>query len=73
MQVNTNRRLSFLLTERQLRRVESLPVGHTVLNTRYGALIVRGPRGQLSRVKPNGRLVQITPVERVQSYLQLGG
>jgi hypothetical protein len=64
---------SYLLTRRQLVCLESLPRGHKVVSTRYGVLVVRRPDGHLLQVQPNGRIVPIDPVERVQSYLQLSG
>ena len=60
------------LTRRQIRRLERLPRTHRVVSINHGGPpIVRGPNGQLLRVKPDGRLVGI--VERVQSYLHVSG
>jgi hypothetical protein len=60
-------------TQRQIRRMEKLPEGHKMVNTRYGAPIVRRPDGQLFRVQPNGRLAAAIRVERVRSYLDVHG
>jgi len=62
---------TYPLTQRQIRCLEQLPDDHTVVSTDDGPPIVEGPRGQLLRVKPNGRLVAL--VERVQSYLSVHG
>ncbi len=61
------------MTERQKRRLETLPAGYKVISTHYGALLVRRHDGQLLSVQPNGRLVALAPVRKVQSYLQLNG
>jgi hypothetical protein len=62
-----------LLTERQIRYMDKLPEGHTVVSVRDGVPIVRRPDGQLVRMKPNGRLPASMPVDRVQSYLHVHG
>jgi len=59
------------LTRQQIRCLERLPEGHEVVSIDNGPLIVRGPKGQLLRVKPNGHLEAL--VERVQSYLHVNG
>ena len=59
------------LTHRQIRCLEELPEDHEVVSTNGGPPIVRGPKGELLRVKPNGRLVAL--VESVQSYLDVRG
>jgi hypothetical protein len=61
------------LTQRQIRRLEKLPNGHRVVNTRHGAPTVRRSDGQLFRVQPNGRLTASIRVERVTSYLDVHG
>jgi hypothetical protein len=62
---------TYLLTHRQIRRIEALPEGHEVVSTRYGVPIVRRPDGRLLRVQPNGRMVPTVGVQRVQSYLDV--
>jgi hypothetical protein len=59
------------LTAGQIRRLEKLPEDHELVTTGHGSPIVRGPRGELLRVRPNGRLVAV--VESVQSYLYVHG
>jgi hypothetical protein len=59
------------LTRRQIRRLEKLPEDHEVVSNDDGPPIVCGPRGQLFRVMPNGRLAAL--VETVQSYLHVNG
>ena len=61
------------LTQRQIRRLEKLPNGHKVVNTRHGAPTVRRSDGQLFRVQPNGRLAAIIRVQGVTSYLDVHG
>jgi hypothetical protein len=60
-----------LLTQRQIRCLEALPEDHEIVSIDEGPAIVRGPRGQLLRVKANGRMVEL--VETVKSYLQIHG
>ena len=57
------------LTKQQLRRLRRLPANHEVVSSDERPPIVRGPKGQLLRVKRNGRLESL--VERVRSYLQV--
>ncbi len=59
------------LTQRQIRCLEKLPEDHEVVSIDEGPPIVRGPRGQLLRVKANGRMVEL--VETVKSYLYVFG
>jgi hypothetical protein len=59
------------LTQRQVRCLETLPKDHELVTPGRGSPIVRGPKGELFGVKPNGRLVAL--VESVQSYLQVHG
>jgi hypothetical protein len=59
------------LTARQMRCLEKLPANHELVTTGHGSPIVRGPRGELLAVKPNGRLVPL--VQGVQSYLYVHG
>jgi hypothetical protein len=59
------------LTQRQIHRLERLPMNHEVVSIDHGPLIVRGPKGKLSRVKSDGRLVAL--VEKVRSYLYVNG
>jgi hypothetical protein len=61
------------LTQRQIRCIEQLPEGHKVVNTGHDVPTVRRPDGQLLRLQRNGRVVAITRVTRVQSYLHLHG
>jgi len=62
-----------LLTQQQIRRIQTLPDGHTVISAQGRALIVRQADGQLARIRPSGRLVTTTPVQRVRSYLNVRG
>ena len=39
------------LTQRQIHRLERLPADHEVVSIDHGPLIVRGPKGKLSRLK----------------------
>jgi hypothetical protein len=59
------------LTQRQIRCLGELPEDHEIVSIDEGPPIVRGPRGQLLRVKANGRMVEL--VETVKSYLQIHG
>jgi hypothetical protein len=59
------------LTQRQIRCLKELPEDHEVVSTDEGPPIVAGPRGQLLRVKTNGRMVAL--VETVKSYLHIHG
>lgn len=60
-----------LLTERQLRRLETLPDDYKVVGARDGIPIVESPRGQTLCLQPTGRLAATTLIERVESYLHL--
>jgi hypothetical protein len=60
-----------LLTQRQLRRLETLPDDYRVVTTRDGTPIVESPTGQTLRLQPNGRLAATSLVESVQSYLHV--
>jgi hypothetical protein len=62
-----------LLTQRQIRCMERLPVGHDVVSIRDGVPIVSQPDGQMLQMQPNGRLGATLGVERVQSYLHVHG
>ena len=44
------------LTKRQIRRLQRLPEHHEVVSTDERPPIVRGPKGELLRLKQNGRL-----------------
>jgi hypothetical protein len=59
------------LTERQLRRLETLPDNYRVVSARDGVPIVESPRGQTLQLQPTGRLAATTVIERVQSYLSI--
>jgi hypothetical protein len=59
------------LTRRQIRCLEELPEDHEVVSTGEGPPIVCGPRGELLRVRANGRMVPL--VESAQSYLDVHG
>jgi hypothetical protein len=59
------------LTQRQIRCLQKLPEDHEVVSTGEGSPIVRGPRGELLKVKTNGRMVAL--VETVKSYLHIHG
>jgi hypothetical protein len=60
-----------LLSQRQLRRLETLPDDYRVVSARDGSPIVESPTGQTLRVQPNGRLAATNLVDRVQSYLHV--
>jgi hypothetical protein len=62
-----------LLTQRQIRCMEELPAGHELVRVRGRAPLVREPDGQLSRIRPSGRLVAIGSVSSVRSYLDVHG
>jgi hypothetical protein len=59
------------LTQRQIHCLERLPADHEVVSIDDGPLIVCGPKGKLSRVKADGRVVAL--VAKVRSYLYLSG
>jgi hypothetical protein len=59
------------LTKRQIRRLQRLPEHHEVVSTDDRLPIVRGPKGELLRLRQNGRLEGL--VARVQSYLHVSG
>ncbi len=59
------------LTRRPIRCLEELPDDHEIVSNGDSPPIVSGPRGQLFRVMPNGRLVAL--VKRVRSYLYVNG
>ena len=59
------------LTQRQIRCLEKLPERHELVTRDHDSPIVRGPKGELLRVKQNGRLEPL--VQRVQSYLRVYG
>jgi len=59
------------LTERQLRRLETLPHGYKMVSARDGIPIVESPTGQTRRLQPNGRLAATTLIEEVRSYLHV--
>jgi hypothetical protein len=59
------------LTQRQIRRLQRLPAHHELVSTDDRPPIVRGPKGELLRLKQNGRLEGL--VERVRSYLHVSG
>jgi hypothetical protein len=59
------------LTKRQIRCLEKLPEDHEVVSNGDSPPVVRGPKGQLLRVKHNGHLEAL--VERVRSYLYVNG
>jgi hypothetical protein len=59
------------MTQRQIRCLDELPEDHEIVSIEDGPPIVQGPRGQLLKVKPNGRMVAL--VETVQSYLHVYG
>jgi hypothetical protein len=62
---------AYPLTQRQIRCLAKLPVDHEVVSTNGRPPVVRGPKGEWLRVKPNGRLVAL--VESVESYLRVQG
>ena len=59
------------LSERQLRRLETLPDDYRVVSARDGSPIVESPTGQTLRLQPNGRLAATNLVDRVESYLRV--
>lgn len=62
-----------LLTPGQMRASEALPPGHEIVGVRGRTPIVRGPDGQLARMRSSGRLVKTGDVESPQSYLLVAG
>jgi hypothetical protein len=60
-----------LLSQRQLRRLETLPDDYRVVSATDGNPIVESPTGQTLRLQPNGRLAATDLVQRVQSYLHV--
>src|SRR5271165_798448 len=62
-----------LLTQRQIRCIQTLPEGHSVITVRDRTAIVRQPDGRLARIRPSGRLVVTIPVQKVRSYLHVYG
>jgi hypothetical protein len=60
-----------VLTQRQLRRLQTLPDDYKVVGARDGIPIVESPAGQTLRLQPTGRLAATVLVERVQSYLHV--
>lgn len=62
-----------LLTERQTEMVRRLPAGHEFVGVLGRTPIVRGPHGELSRMRTTGRLVRTEGVQAVQSYLLVQG
>jgi hypothetical protein len=60
-----------LLSQRQLRRLETLPDDYKVVSSKEGSPIVESPTGQILRLQPNGRLAATNLVNRVQSYLHV--
>lgn len=60
-----------LLTQRQLRRLETLPDDYKVVSAWDGTPIVESPTGQTLRLQPNGRLAASTLIESVQSHLHV--
>jgi hypothetical protein len=60
-----------LLTQRQLRRLETLPDNYRVVTARDGTPIVQSPTGQRLRLQPNGRLAATSLIKSVQSYLHV--
>ena len=62
-----------LLTPAQIEASERLPAGHRVVGLRGRTPIVRGPDGQLARMRSSGRLVKTGDVESPQSYLLVAG
>jgi hypothetical protein len=60
-------------TEDQSRRIETLPEGHTVVTAKGHRIVVRRPDGRLARIRPGGRLVAMSRVETVESYLDVRG
>jgi hypothetical protein len=60
-----------VLTERQLRRLQTLPDDYKVVGARDGVPIVQSPTGQALRLQPTGRLAATTLIERVECYLNV--
>lgn len=60
-----------LLSQRQLRRLETLPDDYKVVSARDGSPIVESPTGQTLRLQANGRLAATDLVQRVQYYLHV--
>jgi hypothetical protein len=62
-----------LLTQRQIRRIETLPTDCRVVTTRDGVVFLRRADGQLLRINPDGHLTSTISVARVQDYLHVHG
>jgi hypothetical protein len=63
-----------MLTQRQMRSLETLPAEYEVLSLHGPTpLIRRGRDGELLRMRRSGRLVATLPVAHVRSYLHLHG
>jgi hypothetical protein len=60
-----------LLSQRQLRRLETLPDDYRVVSAKDGSPIVESPTGQVLYLQPNGRLAATNLVDRVRSYLHV--
>lgn len=58
-----------VLTQRQLRRLQTLPDDYKVVGARDGIPIVESPTGQTLRLQPTGRLAAATLMKRVGSYM----
>jgi hypothetical protein len=61
----------YALTKQQIACLEELADDFELVSADDGAPIVRGPRGELSRVGASGRLVAL--VEGARSYLDVNG
>jgi hypothetical protein len=61
------------LSQRQIRRMETLPADFKVVSTRDGVVVLRRADGQLLRMQPDGRLSPSLLVKRVQDYLHVHG
>jgi hypothetical protein len=58
-----------VLTQRQLRRLETLPDDYKVVGARDGIPIVESSTGQTLCLQPTGRLAATVLTERVRSHL----
>jgi len=59
------------LTQRQLKRLETLPDDYKVVGATDGIPIVQSPSGQNLCLQPTGRLAATVLIERVVAYRHL--
>ena len=59
------------LTQRQLRRLETLPDDYKVVSASDGTPIVESPTGQTLRIQPNGRLAATGLLDTLHSHVHV--